>query len=271
MPLHPMPQRTAIAAPIDDRVVRAVRLLAAALVGLLLASAPMEVRAASVLSDASVTPTTGTTATVFTFSVHYTSTGSPAQPAGSVWADVAGTTVALGKVSGSAHDGTWQGTATLPAGTWPVTFNASSGDPPAPLPGPIVTVSGPPPPTPSPTPAPTQPPTPQPTSPPTPRPAPQPTPPPTAPGDPTEAPASPSTVPSDAGSASPTATASPSRTADESADPSATAEPTDLAADDTATPASMFASLLIVGGTMSLAGAAVLARQWFVARGARPR
>ena len=250
-----------MAAPIDDRAVRAVRLLAATFVALSLASAPMEVRAASVLSDASVTPTSGTTATVFTFSVHYTATGSPAQPAGSVWADVAGTTVALAKVSGSAHDGSWQGTATLPAGTWSVTFNATSSEPPAPLPGPIVTVSDPPP-----TPAPTQPPT----SPATPRPVPQPTPPPTAPGDPSEAPTASSTAPSGSGSASPTATASPTRKADQSDTPSETAEPSDLAADDTSTPGSMFASLLIVGGTMSLAGAAVLARQWFVARGARP-
>ena len=276
-------------------VVRRRAILAAALLVLVLASAPAPALAASVLSDASVTPTSGTTATVFTFGVHYSSTGSPAQPAQSVSAQVGSVTVTLVRVSGSANDGTWQGTATLPAGTWDVIFSAVSASPPAPLLGPQVTVTGPPTPTPAPPPTPTpqptaaptptaQPtatprpptPTPQPTSAPTPRPplpGPQPTPPPTDDDGPTPTPsASASPTPTATDFATPTATAAPTRTAEEGDEPSATLAPADAAADETPPPqGSMLATLLIVGGTMSLAGAIVLARQWFVSQGARPR
>lgn len=300
MPGHPVPQRTDITgqgAPVPcTRAARLSAVLGAALLALALATAPSPARAASVLSDGSVTPTSGTTATVFSFTVHYTSTDSPTRPAQAVWAEVGGTTVTLVKVSGSAHNGTWEGTATLPAGTWQVTFHAStSTDPqPDPLLGPIVTVSEPPPPpTPSPTPQPTatpEPPlpTPEPTltlepipsessspaDPPLPpRPVPQPTPRPTGGDDPTSAPPSPSPTPSPSGSARPgTPAPTPTRTADPDGDPVETPGPSDAAAEEADTPpGSMLATLLIVGGTMSLAGAAVLARQLFVARGARPR
>ena len=102
--LHLVPQRTDItgqAAP----VVRPRAILAAALLVLVFASAPTPVFAVSVLSDASVSPTNGTTTTVFTFSVHYSS-GSPAQPAQSVSAQVGSVTVTLARVSGSANNGT---------------------------------------------------------------------------------------------------------------------------------------------------------------------
>lgn len=287
MPGHPVPQRTNITgqgAPVPwPRAVRALRVLAAALFALSLACASTPARAASVLSDGSVTPTSGTTATAFTFSVHYTSTDSPTRPAQAAWAQVGSVTVTLVKVSGSAHNGTWQGTATLPAGTWQVTFHATtSSDPqPEPLLGPIVIVTPPPPtPTPSPTPAPTAtptqpPPTPSPPTDPTPRPlpVPQPTPPPTDDDDPTRTqPPSPSPAPSATGSARPrTPAPTPTRSADEDDDPAGTPGISDPAVDDEATPpGSMLASLLIVGGTMSLAGAAVLARQLFVSRRARP-
>ena len=118
-----------------------------------------------------------------------------------------------------------------------------------------------------PTAAPTPPPsTPRPTDAPTPRPplpGPQPTPPPTD-GDgpsPTQSP-----------SASPTTPApTPSRTADEDTEPSATLGPSDAAADDApSSRGSILATFLIVGGTMSLAGAIVLARQWIVSHPTRP-
>ena len=265
-------------------------ILAAALLVLVLASAPAPARAASVLSDASVTPTSGTTSTVFTFGVHYASTGSPAQPASSVSAQVGSVIVALVRVSGSANDGTWQGTATLPAGTWDVTFTAVSAEPPAPLAGPQVTVTGPPPPPPTPSPTPTPQPTaaptptpeptaaptpPQPTAAPTPRPplpGPQPTPPPTD-GDPD----------ADANAERITdgqrirflvaeRVRSPTRIAGGDDGPDATPGPADPAADEAPPPrGSMLATFLIVGGTMSLAGAIVLARQWMVSHPARPR
>lgn len=272
----------------------ALELAAATLLAFALALAPTPARAAGVLSDGSVTPPSGTTATAFTFTVSYLSTDSPTRPAQTVWADVGGMTVPLAKVSGAAHDGTWQGTSTLPAGTWQVTFNATtSADPqPAPLAGPIVTVTQAPTPTPPPpTPRPTAAPTPRPTAPPAPGPtvAPNP-PPPTAPPlttaptsaddhDPTATPrASSSPRSSTTASASASASSRPMRTPSAAAeapsvdaDPSEAPVPTDLAADEPDTrPPSMLASLLIVGGTLSLAGAAVLARQWWVVRAARP-
>jgi len=294
MPVHLVPQRTDIGGQgtlvVRLPAERPLRVLAAALLAFSIASAPSLVRAASTLSDGSVTPTSGTTATTFTFSVDYTSTGSPTRPAQAVWAQVGGVTATLVKVSGSAHDGTWRGTATLPAGTWLVTFHATtSSDPqPEPLPGPMVTVTQPPPtPTPSPTPQPTAtsaPPTPAPTpapptrSPstnPTPRPLPTPqlTPPPIDGDDATRGRTpSPSPTPSASGSArSRTPAPTPTPTADEDDVPAETPTAPDPADDAAATPPeSMLASFLIVGGTLSLAGAAVLARQWFVLRRARP-
>ena len=275
------------------RAAPALELVAATLLAIALALSPGPALAAGALSDGSVTPTSGTSATAFTFTVSYLSTDSPTRPAQTVWADVGGMTVPLVKVSGAAHDGTWQGTSTLPAGTWQVTFNATtSADPqPEPLAGPIVTVTQAPTPTPPPpTPRPPAPPTPRPTARPAPGPTVAPNPPPatdaplaTAPtaadagDDPTATPRASSSARSSA-AASASASARPMRTPSESAeapsvdaDPSRTSDPTDLAADEPDTrPPSMLASLLIVGGTLSLAGAAVLARQWWVVRAGRP-
>ena len=286
MPGHLVPQRTDVTGPETSVVgprAAALRVFAAALLVLCLTSAPTPARAASVLSDGSVTPVSGTTATTFTFSVHYTSTDSPTRPAQAVWAQVGGVTVALAKVSGSAHDGTWQGTATLPAGTRQVTFHATtSSDPqPEPLPGPMITVTEPPPtPTPSPTPRPTAAPTPRPPAPPPPTnpppaplPVPQPTP---APTDGDDSRRTQPSNPSPTSSASGTVPAGPSfltptRTPDGDGDPSGSLGPIDAVADDEADtpPGSRFASLLMIGGSMSLIGAAVLGRQWFVAHRAR--
>ena len=287
MPGHLVSQRIDITGPgapvVRPRATDVLRVLAAALLALSLASAPAPARAVSVLTDGSVTPASGTTATTFTFSVHYTSDDSPTRPAQAVWAQVGGVTVTLAKVSGSAHDGTWQGSATLPAGTRQVTFHAStSADPqPEPLAGPMITVTAPPPtPTPSPSPRPTAAPTPRPPTPPppinpppAPVPVPQPTPAPTDDDDPRQTQrSSPSPTPDASGSAlAGPSFSSPARTADGD-DASGSPQPVDAAADDDADtpPGSRFASLLMIGGSMSLIGAAVLGRQWFVAHRARP-
>jgi hypothetical protein len=283
MPGHFVPTWTDITRPRIPPAVpgalRALRAVAAALVALSLATAPAPVRAASELSDGSVSPTNGTTATAFTFSVHYTATGSPALPTQAVRAQVGSVTVPLTKVSGTALNGTWQGTSTLPAGTWQVTFHATTGTDPQPeeLLGPTVTVTAPPAPTPTPRPPPTAAPTPRPTEPPAPTtspdpplPIPRPTPPPSLDDSPAAS-ASASPTASDSGSAPGVTPSAPSSaTTEESGDPSGTPGPFEPAAEDASTPpGSMLVSYLIIGGTMSVAGAAVLARQWLVSRRAR--
>jgi hypothetical protein len=70
-----------------------------------------------------VTPAAGTTATLFALSVGYRS--SAGNPASAVTATVAGMTISLSLTSGTATDGTWTGSTTLPAGSWMVTFHAS--------------------------------------------------------------------------------------------------------------------------------------------------
>jgi hypothetical protein len=113
------------------------------------------------LSHGSVTPTSGTTTTVFVFAVDYS--GTPA----TVTASVANRTVSMSLSSGQPTHGTFRGSASLPAGSWPVTFLANAqGKDPSPLPGPTVTVF--PAPTVAPTPRPTSAPTPVPTKPPPP-------------------------------------------------------------------------------------------------------
>jgi hypothetical protein len=261
-----VPKRSDSAAPIR-RYRGMLAPLAAMVLAVLLASAPMVALADGTLSEGTVAPTTGTTSDAFTFTVHYTSTGSPSQPAQSVGADVAGIAVPFTKIDGSANDGTWQATATLPAGSWVVVFHATtSADPqPTPLVGPVVTVNGPPPtPTPFPAPEPTAPP---PTLPPTTGATPAPIPQPTGAGDPTAAPGPRSTSAAASGSG-PVATSDATSSGTESSGASGVLEPSDGA--DEASPGSMLASFLIVGGTMSIAGALVLARQWYVTRrGAR--
>ena len=259
----------------------------AALLAAALASAPMPARAASVLSNGGATPTSGTTATAFAFSVDYTSSGQPVRNATAVWADVGGVTVPLALVAGgNTHDGTWAGSSTLPVGTWQVTFHATiAADPqPAPLDGPILTVTQAPTPPPTPTPSPT----PRPTA--TPRPTPVPTstprttsppgttPPPNVPGPQPTAPPSLGTGRTDTsdGSATPSpresalaATAGPRASATPDADeaPAETPEPSPAAAEASGPPrGSLLAPLLFVGGTMSLVGAAVLGRQWYMTR-----
>ena len=262
-------------------------IVVAALLAFVLAAAPMPTHAASVLSAASATPTSGTTATSFQFSVAYNSSN-PVRNAQSVWADVGSVTVPLILASGNTHAGTWTGNATLPVGSWQVTFHATiAADPqPEPLAGPIVTVSLAPTPTPTPTPAPTPRPTPRPTAAPTPtppapslpagatpppnQPGPQPTQPTQPPGDTDdpEATSNRSSDPSPTGSVL-AGTPGPKATArDEDEAPVESPDPSASAADAAQDPprGSLLAPLLFVGGAMSLVGAAVLGRQWYVTR-----
>ena len=120
----------------------------------------------NVLSNGSVSPSSGTTATSFTFTVHYS--GTPA----TVTASVANLAVPMNLASRAETDGTFRGSAKLPAGRWRITFNANTahGKDASPLVGPIVTVSG------LATPQPSVAPTPRPTTAPTPVPTPAPPP-----------------------------------------------------------------------------------------------
>ena len=135
------------------------------------------------LRNGSVTPSSGTTTTLFTFRVEYVGASVT-----NAWVRLSGlssgiATVPLTLVSGSDTDGTYETTTTLSADTWTVSFRAdavSQNDPvenwgtlivsPQPTPTPV--------PTPVPTAAPTPPPTPRPPA--TPRPTVAPTPPPGA-------------------------------------------------------------------------------------------
>jgi hypothetical protein len=118
------------------------------------------------LNQGTVSPTTGTTATVFAYSVHYVGHTNPDETAISVTAvasDGSTTrTTSLSRTSGSTLDGIWEGSTTLPAGSWTMTFHAvgSLGTTPSST-RVFVLVTGttptpvPPPPTPRPTPRPT--------------------------------------------------------------------------------------------------------------------
>jgi hypothetical protein len=90
------------------------------------------------LTGGTVTPTTGTTATAFQFSVHFV--GTATDTAVSVSASVAGRTVLL-SLTGSPRIGTWTGSSTLPAGSWTVTYHSTttgSTNPSFPVPGQVV-------------------------------------------------------------------------------------------------------------------------------------
>ena len=170
-----------------------------ATLGLLLAAlcalpAPMSAAQPNQLTAPSVTPRADTTATTFIFTVSYEGR----DPASSVLANVAGQTVSLALVSGTASSGVYSGGAQLPAGNWAVNFSAdaSRGNDPT-TGGGTVQVAAP---TPVPTPVP------PPTAPPTPPPVivvPPPTPPPGGPTGPT--PATPTPVPAPIGGQAPPA------------------------------------------------------------------
>lgn len=271
--------------------------LLALAVGLTVLAGP--VRAATSLTAPVVSPSSGTSATVFAFEVTYVSS-SPARPPDSIAAVLDGpgpdVTVPLTYVpenGTTTSNGRYRETRSgLAAGTYTVTFVASA-EPPADDPNPVgggtIVVSGPaatPAPTPAATPAPTSTPAPTPTPAPpatpgppgsTPRPTPRPTP--LPPGQtpaptprPTPAATDRSPAPSEPGSsdgASPTtaetrppdvsASASSSTLPGETVD--ATPAPVDASSGEPGLPAGVIA-MIALGGATSAAGATLLARLW---------
>lgn len=129
------------------------RTLVAGMVAVLVAIAPEQVAAASnALSAGKVMPASGTTQTSFTLSVGYLSPHGV--PATRVVALVANRTIEMALFSGRSDDGVWEASARLPAGTWPVTFQATAAQGKNPtLAGPTLVVAAAPSPTAPPTPA----------------------------------------------------------------------------------------------------------------------
>jgi hypothetical protein len=108
-----------------------------------LGGAPSPASAASGVNpiiSATVSPTSGWVTTVFSLTVAYHADDGTA--ARGVTASIAGTTVTLARTSGTASSGTWTGAAaSMPPGSWPVTFAADvqHGKDPT-LAGPVITV-----------------------------------------------------------------------------------------------------------------------------------
>lgn len=289
-----------------DRTRLQLLVAATVLVGPLLLVGASPARAATSLQNPTVSPAEqGTTADTFVITVGYIS-----EPEGHAAVDVVVEVVGLGggpfpmsRVSGSTTNGTWQATTMLPAGSWQLIFRATSSplsqSPPA-LNGPVVEVqpSVTPPPTPSPspgggTPVPTSTPTPSPTASPspsgstpatsaptplppgvTPRPTPRPAASPT-PGVP--APPSAGATATAAASDRPTSSESPSAgtqppaTARGSAAPEGSPAPSPEASGDESTGGGWGRTgWIVLGGMTSVAGAAVLGRQWLSRRTGLP-
>jgi hypothetical protein len=295
--------------PISDRLAsRLARALMLASAAALLGIPAPAAAAPPALIDGTVTPGSGTTATVFTFDVRYSSdTGFEAVR---VWVEVAGSQVELALLTGDPEDGAWQGGSTLPVGDWPVTFraDASHGSEPI-LAGPTISVVAPDPPPPPATPAPTPVPTPVATATPGPMPAPTatpgapPAPPPTGGPDPAPAPTvggrvpaapapgastaagtgSTSSVPeasagpgSSAGAPAPVQSGSPTATEvaalrDGAIDTFAEAREGTLAATSPAVGSGLGAvPWVLLGTAMAMIGAGILGLQVRARRGARP-
>ncbi len=115
--------------------------LVAGMVALVGAIAPDQAAAASnELSAGKAMPATGTTQTSFTLSVAYTSP--QGFPASRVVALVANQTIEMTLFSGRSDDGVWEATTLLPAGSWPLTFQATAVQGKSPtLAGPTIVVS----------------------------------------------------------------------------------------------------------------------------------
>jgi hypothetical protein len=125
--------------------------LAGALTLLILAT-PTVLAAAAKLTGGVVSPVTGTTTTVFQYSVHFV--GSDTDEAITVTVVVAGSSRPLSLVAGNLRNGTWTGSSTLPAGSWSLTYRATSSGGTNPTFGPISVVVTAPTPAPTPTPPP---------------------------------------------------------------------------------------------------------------------
>ena len=98
--------------------------------------------AGNTLAAPTASPTSGSAATVFTLAVSYDGNW----PATAVTVSVAGVTLPLARVDGTAERGTWAVATELPAGTWIPTFSALAADGNATtVVGPTVTVTGAPP------------------------------------------------------------------------------------------------------------------------------
>lgn len=96
-------------------------LLVLAIVTALLGAPSATSAATNELSAAQASPVVGSTSTAFTFRVTYEGRF----PATSVSTTVAGQTLAMRLISGSATSGTWGVSTTLPAGSWQVVFSAT--------------------------------------------------------------------------------------------------------------------------------------------------
>jgi len=211
---------------------------AAVLVLLLSLTGPLTAAQPNQLLNGRVEPGTGDTKTTIAFSVRFSSALGNAPT--SVTAVAGNLVIPLALVQGSADNGRYRGTAKLPAGTWPVLFQASAqGNDPA-LDGPEVTIARAPSPTPKPTPKPTAQPTVVPTqAPPPPSAAPQTT----APRTPRPAPASRSARPSRSPRAS--ARATPGAATE-------TARPTDAAPGVVGTDDDQQLVTILVGGLIAI-------------------
>lgn len=96
-------------------------LLVLAIVTALLGAPSATFAVSNDLSAAQASPATGSTSTTFTFRVTYDGRF----PATSVTATVAGRTLAMRLIGGSAENGTWSVSTTLPMGSWQVVFSAT--------------------------------------------------------------------------------------------------------------------------------------------------
>jgi len=116
------------------RGVLALAILAALLGAPLTASA-----AGNQLHSPAASPTTGTVATLFRLQVSY----SGSFPATLVEVSVAGSMLAMARVTGSDTNGSWATTTSLPVGSWPVSFRAvaAHGNQPTTLAGPTLAVA----------------------------------------------------------------------------------------------------------------------------------
>ena len=119
-----------------------IRILAAlATIAALTGAPPIASGVGNSLASPSASPTSGTVTTIFTLHVSYDDNW----PATAVTVSVAGRTLSLTRIDGTAERGTWSVATVLPAGTWTPRFSAlvAGGNAPT-IVGPTVTVAGPP-------------------------------------------------------------------------------------------------------------------------------
>jgi hypothetical protein len=115
-----------------------------------LAAGPAIAAPGAKLVNGRVAPASGTTATVFAFSVEFN--GTAGVTASAVVVSVAGSTLPLELTAGTARRGTWAGSSKLSAGNWQVVFEADPSSGPATqltLQGPVIVTRGAPAPTPT--------------------------------------------------------------------------------------------------------------------------